>query len=458
MRGVFASCAIAALLLALTLAFPDPTDNGHSRDTILMRSRRHGHGHSHDNGHGHSHDNGHGHSHGGGQGQDHDSTHRYHHPPGEDYDHSGDKTSQILFKPNTEFAAQFYKNLKAHTTAGENIMFSPCTIALSLSMLLAGAEHDTYNQMRDVLHYNIPSLNKTKINYAYEHITHMLFYHQDQIALISALALGSGFELEKAYNDIIKHYYHGNTVKVDFAEQAEAVKQINTFIAQETKNKITDLLKEVDAETVMMLLSSMYYSGTWANSFDPSKTTKADFHVSETKKVTVDMMQKNENLGFYEDNENHVTVVKTHFTGNNSMIIVLPDEGKMEEVEAKLDFALIDHWRTSVSPKSVDLYLPRFSISADGKVGELLKEMGMTNVFEDTAEFITISKNKNLKLTQMFHKDVLTIKEDGSGTATEVGDSLAVPVTLNRPFLFFILQQDIKSFLFMGKLSDPTAN
>lgn len=98
-----------------------------------------------------------------------------------------------------------------------------------------------------------------------------------------------------------------------------------------------------------VLLSSP--TGQWEKPFDANLTTKADFYVDENTKVEVDMMKKTGRFDHYDDNENHTTVVVLPYKGNTSMMILLPNEGKMKQMEDFIDKDKIWHWHNSLFKK-----------------------------------------------------------------------------------------------------------
>ncbi|KAJ4929081.1 hypothetical protein JOQ06_004701 [Pogonophryne albipinna] len=124
------------------------------------------------------------------------------------------------------------------------------------------------------------------------------------------------------------------------------------------------------------------HTGQWVKPFDGNHTQKAVFNVDENTKVQVDMMKRKGRFDFYHDADNHTTVIKLPYKGNTSMMIILPDEGKMKEVEGYINKDYVKHWHDSVIRRSVRLSLPKFSISADASLESTLKEMdifGKTN-------------------------------------------------------------------------------
>ncbi|CAJ1077273.1 alpha-1-antitrypsin homolog [Xyrichtys novacula] len=412
MHGIFGSCTIAALLLAAAWA-----DHDH-----------HHHG-PHD--------------------------HHHHHQ-------EGDMSCHRISPPNADFAFALYKNLNAKASAGKNIFFSPLGISTALAMLATGARGETHSQLFSSLGYSAHS--QAEIDESFKHLIHMLGHSQQEqhLEVGNAAAVRSGFNpLEKFMNDV-KQTYSGEVLNVDFNDPAQAAAEINRLIAEKTHDKIKDMVKDLDPATAMVLMNYVYFRGQWEKPFDGNLTHKAEFHVDDTTTVQVDMMKRTGRYDVYQDSENHTTVVRLPYKGNTSMMIVLPDQGMMKEVESHISKEAIHHWHDSAFRMSVELFMPKFSISADASLDTTLKEMGITNAFADSADFSGISEEVKLKLSKASHKAVLSVDETGTeaaATTTLEIMPMSMPeiVTLDRPFLVFILEHSTKSILFMGKINNPTA-
>ncbi|XP_026174537.1 alpha-1-antitrypsin homolog isoform X2 [Mastacembelus armatus] len=367
-----------------------------------------------------------------------------------------------LSSPNADFAFALYKSLNAQTAAGKNIFFSPLGISTALSMLSTGASGETHSQLFSSLGYS--TLNQTQVNEAYEHLLHMLGQSQEhqQLNLGNAVALHSGFNpLEKFLNDV-KHYYSGEMFTVDFFKPQEAATEINTYIANKTHDKIKNMVKDLDSNTVMVLINYVYFRGEWVSPFSSSNTHKEDFQVDENTKVQVDMMINTDYYTFYRDSENHTTILVLPYKGNTSMMIAMPDNGKMKEVEGLINKDYIRHWHNKLLKSYVEVHIPKFSISTGASLENILKEMGITDAFGDNADFSAMSDNVELKVSKVSHQAFLSVDETG----TEAAATTTVEVTtknlpfiirVNQPFLVFILERSSRNVLFMGKISDPTA-
>uniref|UniRef100_A0A672IYG5 Alpha-1-antitrypsin homolog n=1 Tax=Salarias fasciatus TaxID=181472 RepID=A0A672IYG5_SALFA len=337
-------------------------------------------------------------------------------------------------------------------------------ISAALSMLSSGARGNTRSQLMSTLGY--AALNQTQVDNGYEHFFHVLEHHQvnQQLAVGNIVAVRTGFQPSQQFVADIKQHYVGELLNVDFANPEEAVAQINKLIASKTHDKIKDMVKDLDPGTVMMLLNYVYFRGQWEHPFEAILTSKEDFHVDESTTVQVDMMKRMGSYDIYEDNDNHTTVVRLPYKGNTSMIIVLPDEGKMKEVEDGFTMERFQHWTQSFFKNNVDLSLPKFSISAEASLKQILQELGVTDAFSDAADFSGLSEDIKLKVSKVSHQAVLSVDETGTeaaaATTIEV-ECMSLPesfkLKLNRPFLVFIVDSSTETILFMGKINNPTA-
>ncbi|XP_027010797.1 alpha-1-antitrypsin homolog isoform X1 [Tachysurus fulvidraco] len=377
--------------------------------------------------------------------------------------HNGkDDICHKLSPPNADFAFSLYNKLSNQADAkGKNIFFSPLSISMALSMLALGAKGETHSQIFSTLGYS--SFTEDQVNEAYEHLLHMLDHSQEAMLLETGggLAVRDGFKPADKFLKDLQHFYHAEAFTVDFSKPDIAVQEVNKFIAKKTRDTITDMVKSLDQDTIMVLINYIYFRGKWEKPFEVDHTHKADFHVDENTKVSVDMMKRTGRYDIYHDVNNFTSVIMVPYKGNTSMMIVLPDEGKMEEVEKHLSKEDIRYWHDKLFRSSVDLYMPKFSISASSCLGDTLKDMGIVDAFSDSADFTGMSEDTKLKVSKALHKAVLKVDEKGTeasaATTIEIMPmSLPDTINLNRPFLVFILEHSTQSILFMGKITNPT--
>uniref|UniRef100_A0A3B1JY14 Serpin domain-containing protein n=1 Tax=Astyanax mexicanus TaxID=7994 RepID=A0A3B1JY14_ASTMX len=336
---------------------------------------------------------------------------------------------------NADFAFSLYKKLSTHPEAkGKNIFFSPLSISMALSMLALGAKGNTHSQIFSTLGYS--TLTPDQVNEGYEHLFHMLGHSQEamQLEAGSALAVHEGFKPVDKFLKDAQHFYEGEAFTVDYSKPEVAVQEINKYIAKKTKDMITDMVKTLDPQTVMMLINYIYFRGKLEDPFEVSLTHEFDFYVNENTKVTVDMMERTDQFDFYHINNHcYITVNTTPQTFTN----------------LKYFF--------------VFSFVTLFKISAFISLQETLQEMGMVEAFSGAADFSGLSEDNKLMLSKVLHQAVLKVNEEG----TEADAALIVELrllsgwlseimVLNRPFLVFILDSSTRSILFMGKVNNPT--
>nr|XP_057931263.1 alpha-1-antitrypsin homolog [Doryrhamphus excisus] len=380
------------------------------------------------------------------------------------HQHSGgDMSCRILSPHNADFGFALYKTLNAKADAGKNVFFSPLGISSALSLLSTGAAGDTHSQLFATLAYG--GHEKSEIDQAYKHLFHTLEHNQEshQLNIGNAVAVRTGFTPAEPFMKGAKESYSSEVLNVDFSKPEEAAAAINTYIAGKTNDKIKDHVKDLDADMAMMLINYVYFRGHWEKPFNSSLTKKADFNVDENTKVEVDMMKRMGRHDFHYDQENGTSILLLPYKGNTSMMIILPDEGKMKTIEEHITKESIRHWHDSLYRQSVDVFMPKFSISTNAALDEALKEMGVTAAFGNAADFSGISQEIKLKVSKASHQAVLSVDETGTEAAAvttlEVMPmSMPIRMTMDRPFLVFILEDSTHSILFMGKINNPAAH
>lgn len=71
-----------------------------------------------------------------------------------------------------------------------------------------------------------------------------------------------------SYRQIINSKYKGDFETVDFIKESDAaVKKINDYVSEKTRNKINNLLSNdvVTSDTRLILVNAIYFKGDWKN-------------------------------------------------------------------------------------------------------------------------------------------------------------------------------------------------
>ncbi|CAH6850676.1 LOC101835835 [Phodopus roborovskii] len=215
----------------------------------------------------------------------------------------------------------------------------------------------------------------------------------------------------------------------------------------------------------MVLVNYIFFKGNWETPFYPDLTVESKFHLDNKRTVKVLMMRHRDlSTPYFRDNKLSCSVVEMKYTGNASALFILPDEGKMQEVEASLQPETLKIWKDSLRFRMIDeLYLPKFSISTDYSLEGILSQLGIREVFSAQADLSGITGDKDLRVSKVVHKAVLDVTEAGTEAAGATGLMLVgtalnihpLEIHFNRPFLMIIYETNTQTPLFMAKVTNP---
>ncbi|XP_062824497.1 alpha-1-antitrypsin isoform X2 [Anolis carolinensis] len=375
-----------------------------------------------------------------------------------------DDTSVAAAKIYTN-TAQFGLNLLEQISSaspGKNVFFSPLIISSALSLLSLGARSTTHTQILEGLTFNLTQIQEKDIHDGFHNLFSVLTNPDSKVKLDigQALFVKDGQNLLQKFLDDVHASYEADVLSAKFQEPTEAEKQINEYVEKKTHGKIPQLVKGLDQNTVLVLVNYIFFKGNWEKPFDPEMTREGDFIVDDKTTVKVPMMQRMGWFHYYFDHELSCTVVQMHYNGNATAFFVLPDPGKMKELEKAISRDVLTKWSARVHRDTARVHLPKFNISTSCDLKGPLTNLGIAEMFSDNADLTGIT-GQALKVSKVTHKAVLTIDEIGTeaaaATAVEaIPMSLPPTIIFNGPFLFLVYDQVTNSTLFIGKIVNPT--
>uniref|UniRef100_A0A8C3UY86 Serpin domain-containing protein n=1 Tax=Catharus ustulatus TaxID=91951 RepID=A0A8C3UY86_CATUS len=354
-----------------------------------------------------------------------------------------------------DFVFRFYKQASSKE-ADKNVFFSPMSISTAFAMLAVGAKSTTLSQIFEGLGFdNVTETRVHDVHESFHKVLSVLNCADVNITLNigNALFTATGYEPQELFLQNIKEFYDADFFSSDFHKPEEAKKQINIYVEEKTKGKIPELVGDLDPSTVLVLVNYIYFKAAWEKSFDPLRTFEDDFFVNTNVSVRVNMMQRDGTSNIYYDHDLSCVVVELPYQGTARALFILPDEGKMKQVEDALSKETVSNGL---------LYLPKFSISGSYDVKTLFEQMGITEVFSGDADLSGISGNRDLQVSQAIHKALLEVDEAGTEAAGATAiiltrlSSISRTIKFNKPFLILISDKQTGTTLFMGKIVDPT--
>lgn len=378
-----------------------------------------------------------------------------------------------LVANNNRFAFDLYAQLKSKQG---NLFFSPYSISSALAMTAMGAAGETKSEMDKVLHFNsdsailassFSSLNKQLTT------SHASQDALPQLLLANGLWLQKGFSVLPAFTSTLSKDFQTAVNYADFKQDPDSArKAINQWVLEKTHNKIKDLFPDnsLDSNTRLVIASAIYMQAQWTKLFKKSMTTKKTFHLTKESKVDVEMMTQTSDYPLLV-NETFALIeipyaVEEEQDPALTLLILLPKD--IEGISAIENSGIgnrLQEWMKLMESQHVELTLPKFKIEEKMSLKEILQTMGLTQAFNEKADFSGISGNKNLSIDKFLHKAYVSVDENGTEAAAATAVSIAltsVHVTTtpyhflaDHPFFFIIIDKKTDAILFMGRLSKP---
>ncbi|NWS98400.1 A1AT protein, partial [Mionectes macconnelli] len=395
---------------------------------------------------------------------DHHSDHPNATDPQELHSLEGDplESCQRIVPSNTDFAFRFYREATTQEP-GKNIFFSPVSISAAFALLALGSRATSQAQVLEGLAFNLTNIREEEVHDGFRHLLFLLNRpgSQVQLSMGNTLFMDSHLKPLRTFLKDIKKMYRGKVVSSNFQNSTEAKKDINDHIKNKTHGNIKQILQELDPNTLMVIVNYIYFKAYWENPFNIRGTHKDYFHVNAKTSVEVKMMTRDGFYKAYSDRTLSCKVVEIPYKGDVAALFILPNEGKMKQLERGLTKDTVSKWEKSFQRWRIEVHIPKLSVSGTYDLKKILMNLGVTDVFSDQADLSGITGNPDVKVSKAAHKALLKIHENGTEAAAVTGidflpHSVPPVVKFNRPFLLLIVDQYTQSILFMGKIVNPT--
>ncbi|KAF4018103.1 hypothetical protein G4228_009826 [Cervus hanglu yarkandensis] len=368
--------------------------------------------------------------------------------------------AQELAKHNADFGLKLFKKLSFHTP-DNNIFFSPWSISMAFSMLSLGAQDSTLAEIKEG--FNFRSIPEKDLHEGFHYLIRRLNQRNPdhRLGLGNALFIDQKVKPQQKFLTEVKNMYEADTIPTNFQNSENAQKQINNYVSQKTQGEINNLVKNIDPGTVMLLINCIFFRARWKHEFDPKETKEDDFLLDRNKTVKVPMMF---HVGMYKvgrDDQLSCTVLEMPYQSNFTAIFVLPDEGKMKQVEEALGLDTFDRWQELLVRRVADVFVPRLTITSKYDLKKMLSHLGISKIFEEHGDLTRISPHRNLKVGEAVHKATLKMDEKGTeGAAGSGAQTLPmetpIRVKINHRFLLMIWETKMNNLLFFGKIVNPS--
>ncbi|XP_058456786.1 uncharacterized protein LOC131434154 [Malaya genurostris] len=388
---------------------------------------------------------------------------------------SQQKTNQLQNQPDpvplsNDFDWKLVKEVFQHEQT--NTIFSPFSIKLLLTLLheASGKNSTTERELSKALSgsdlnrtrqlYREFLESSTKENKDYEFNIGTRIFMDQSIANVT-----------DAYTELVESCYKTTIEPVTFRNSTATATKINDWCAKITLGHLNDLVTEDHIQDASMVIANaLFLKASWKNSFTEEYTQKRPFHVADSRTEDVEFMEQTNIYEYLDDQDLQLEILKLPYKGRHfSLYLVLPYvNNTLEKAIALLSTDSMFKLQDKLGREEIVVIIPKFKFDFGIAMNDYLKTLGISEIFTRKANLPQLSGGKisNLEVSKILQKAGIEVNERGTlaFAATEIQlvnkfgiDDSPIQFEANRPFMFYIKDEDSDAILFVGKVLNPVA-
>ncbi len=357
---------------------------------------------------------------------------------------------------NNNFAFDLFRQVSEKQG---NFIVSPYGFFSALSMLANGDNGDTRDAILKGLGYTDGTEGLSALNEYCGMMNRELPELDGRVNLSLANSIWTAAELNENFSNELSDTFNAEWIAQNPAGES-GMQAINNWVSDNTKGMIARFLKQPQ-HTSLSVINAIYFNGKWTNKFSKSETKSGLFKNIDGTEAKADFMNQTADfLGYFYDNIEAVEL--TYGSGNYSMLLIKPTEGKtFDEMRNSIDQDYLDNMMASPVYLTYNLQVsvPKFKIYTDLDLAGTIGKMGFEDIF--TREFNSILKNNShLNVSSLLQAVTIDVNEEGTeaASATQAGMTTApaifphAPVVFNSPFIYMIRERSTNTVFFIGQV------
>lgn len=362
-------------------------------------------------------------------------------------------------RPVTDFGVSLLQDAIKNSGNGSNVLVSPLSVLMALSMTANGAEGATKTQMEAVLgenlkeylrdyRQNLPRGEKYKLNLA------NAIWFKDK----------EGLEVQEDFLQTNADYYNASVYKAAFDDTT--LKDINNWVEKNTDGMIENILDKIFQDAVLYLVNALSFDAEWQSVYRENQVRDGEFTKEDGTKQQVEMMYSKEYV--YLEDEKATGFIKYYADKKYAFAALLPKEGvSVADYVESLTGEHLAELLKNPSKETVYARLPKFETEYSVTLNDILVQMGMADAFDpvlaDFSAMATVPEDRNIYISRVLHKTFISVDEKGTragaATVVEMSDTAEMiedpkQVYLDRPFIYLLIDCENNEPFFMGTMMD----
>lgn len=341
----------------------------------------------------------------------------------------------------------------------ENVLLSPLSVQAALGMTANGADGETLQQLTDAFGMSREEMNAWVYRY---------LKANDQLQLANSLWIRNTgkLQVEPSFLEINAGYYHADVFKTPF--DGETLSAVNDWVSEKTENQIPQILDSIPDNAMLYLINALLFEADWEDPYEPWQVHEGIFLTESGAQQDATFMHSTESA--YLETEKATGFLKYYKDRSYAFAALLPNEGvTVSELLDSLDGEALHNLLSEPREAVVKATLPKFETNYSAELADILKALGITDAFEPSAADFTAlgtCDDGNLYISQLRHKTAITVAEEGTkASAATIVEMMAGAafqpdlkfVTLDRPFLYLLIDCEENVPFFLGTMMDMSS-
>ncbi|XP_057447373.1 serpin-ZX-like [Lotus japonicus] len=356
----------------------------------------------------------------------------------------------------------------------KNIVFSPLSLHVLLSIIAAGSDGSTLDQLLSFLRSSsLEHLNSSASQLISVARSDASSVGGPELRFASGVWVEQSLAIHHSFKRLVATDYDASLTSVDFLTKAgKVVDEVNLWVQKETDGLVKDLVnpRSVNSSTRLIFANALYFKGKWFEKFDASMTRNYDFHLLNGTSVKVPFMVSKKKQ-FISTFNGFKVLGLPYKQGEDKrrffMYIFLPNaKDGLSALVAQLT-SNARFFESKLPRQKVevgDFRIPKFKISFGFEASVVLKELGVVLPFSSKSNLRKMV-DSDLYVSNIFHKSFIEVNEEGTrAAAASAGIVLKrslsprptrVDFVADHPFFFVIREEMTGTILFTGQVLNP---
>lgn len=339
-----------------------------------------------------------------------------------------------------------------------NMVLSPYSLHQVLAMAMNATSDEALSELMQ--QYGLTHEDMELVNTVFRKQRNLLVGQQTNTSTLEVankLWLDYSIPVFRSYMTLLQNFYDAETEAIDcFSEEGSGT--VNKWVEENTHGLIRNVVDKTQTGWVANLMNTIYMKAEWTTPFMEQNTSRMKFQNQDGSESKVDMMHQLADLPYAKTEYGCILRMPLGKGRQYEADFILPAEG----IEAGTILANLDGMLSQCAEERVDLLMPKQKIYNKMVLNDCLYANGLAALFYTDA-YTRFSPAFTLLSSKIQQHACFEFSESGvegaamteghyDGSTGEGGGITYIPFYMNRPFLFFVRNQQHNTLLFVGKV------